>query len=131
LKSALEFHDSDVVELRKSDAALHMIFEPAYVHRSEGRPGVDSGSGFLQPAEIIFTEAQYTEKDGPCTGSISEGLISISGKRFDSVFPLPFNAAGKVSAEFTFESGAVLSITATAVSSASTGPAQLVDGYDG
>lgn len=120
-----------MVELRKSDATLHMIFEPAYVHRSTGRPGVDSGSGFLQPAEIVFTGAQFTEKDGPCTGAISEGLISVSGKQFNSVFPLPFNAAGKVSAEFTFESGAVLSITGTGVSCASTGPAQLVDGYEG
>ena len=120
-----------MVELRKSDATLHMIFEPAYVHRSTGRPGVDSGSGFLQPAEIVFTGAQFTEKDGPCTGSISEGLISVSGKQFNSVFPLPFNATGKVSAEFTFESGAVLSITGTGVSCASTGPAQLVDGYEG
>jgi len=131
LKSALEFHDSDVVELRPSENTLHMIFEPAYVHRSEGRPGVDAGSGFLQPAEIVFSGAKYTEKDGPCTGAISEGLIQVSGKRFDSVLPLPFDVAGKVSAEFTFESGAVLSITATGVSCASTGPAVLVDGYEG
>ena len=131
LKAAIEFHGSDVVELQVADATLQMIFEPAYVHRSEGRPGVDSGSGFLQPAEIVFTGAQVSEKDGPCTGAIAEGLISVSGKKYDSVFPLPFNATGKVAAEFTFESGAVLSITASAVSCASTGPAQLVDGYDG
>jgi hypothetical protein len=131
LKAALEFHGSDVVELRKSDATLNMIFEPAYVHRSEGRPGIDSGSGFLQPAEIVFAGAQAAEKDGPCTGAIAEGLITVGGKRFDSVFPLPFDAKGKVAAEFTFESGAVLSITATGVSCASTGPAVLVDGYDG
>ena len=131
MKAALEFHDSDVVELRKADATLHMIFEPAYVHRSEGRPGVDSGSGFLQPAEIVFSGAQHTEKDGPCAGAIAEGLISVSGKKYDSVLPLPFNATGKITAEFTFESGAVLSVTATGVSCASTGPAQLVDGYDG
>lgn len=131
LKAALEFHDSDVVELRHADATLRMIFEPAYVHRSTGRPGVDSGSGFLQPAEIVFSGAQFTEKDGPCKGAISEGLITVSGKRFDSVFPLPYTVTGKVSAEFTFESGAVLSITATGVSCASTGPAQLVDGYEG
>jgi hypothetical protein len=131
LKSALEFHDSDVVDLRQSEASLTLVFEPAYVHRSEGRPGVDAGSGFLQPAEIEFTGAQFTEKDGPCRGAISEGMISVSGKRFDSVLPLPYDAKGKVSAEFTFESGAVLSITAAGVSCASTGPAELVDGYEG
>ncbi len=131
MKSALEFHDSDVVELRASETTLHMIFEPAYVHRSEGRPGVDAGSGFLQPAEIVFSGAKLTEKDGPCSGAISEGVITVSGKRFDSVLPLPFNQSGKASAEFTFESGAVLSVTATGVSCASTGPAVLVDGYEG
>ena len=131
MKSALEFHDSDVVELRPDGSTLHMIFEPAYVHRSNGRPGVDAGSGFLQPAEIVFTGAQFNEKDGPCRGAISEGMIAVAGKKFDSVFPLPFEASGKVAAEFTFESGAVLSVTAAGVSCASTGPAELVDGYDG
>ena len=131
MKAALEFHDSDVVELREVDGTLHLIFEPAYVHRSEGRPGVDAGSGFLQPAEIVFAGAKFTERDGPCKGSISEALVSVSGKKYDSVFPLPFNASGRVSAEFTFESGAVLSVTATGVSCASTGPAELVDSYDG
>jgi hypothetical protein len=131
LKSALEFHDSDVVDIRQDGDALLLIFEPAYVHRSNGRPGVDAGSGFLQPAEIGFAAAQFTEKDGPCRGSISEGLITVSGKKFDSVLPLPYQATGKVTAEFTFESGAVLSITAGGVTCVSTGPAELVDGYEG
>ncbi len=131
MKAALEFHDSDVTELRHADSTLQMVFEPAYVHRSNGRPGVDAGSGFLQPAEIVFTGAHFTEKDGPCKGSIAEGLITVSGKRFDSVLPLPYEGKGKVAAEFTFESGAVLSVTATGVTCASTGPAELVDGYDG
>lgn len=120
-----------MVELRREDTALRMIFEPAYIHRSEGRPGLDAGSGFLQPAEIAFTGAEASEKDGPCTGAIAEGLITVSGKKFDSVLPLPYDAKGKVSAEFTFESGAVLSITATGVSCTSTGTAVLVDGYEG
>ena len=54
----------------------------------------------------------------------------VAGRRYDSVLPVPFEASGKISAEFTFESGAVLSITATGVSCASTGPAVLVDGYE-
>ena len=120
-----------MVELRSSETTLHMIFEPAYVHRSEGRPGIDAGSGFLQPAEIVFSGAKDTEKDGPCSGAISEGLVTVGGKRYDSVLPLPFDATGKVSAEFTFASGAVLSVTAAGVSCASTGPAVLVDGYEG
>ena len=131
MKAALEFHGSDVVEVRHADTTLQMIFEPAYIHRSEGRPGIDSGSGFLQPAEIVFTGAKFTEKEPPSQGAIAEGIVTVSGKRFDSVLPVPFAGAGKVTAEFTFESGAVLSITATGVSCASTGPAVLVDGYDG
>ena len=130
MKSALEFHGSDVVELRHADATLQIIFEPAYVHRSTGRPGVDAGSGFLQPAEIAFTGAKASEKDPPCTGAIAEGLVVVAGKKYDSVLPVPFEASGKITAEFTFESGAVLSITAMGVSCASTGPAVLVDGYE-
>src|SRR5258708_25939873 len=99
MNSAIELHDSDVAAIRMSGGALHVVFESAYVHRSAGRPGTDAGSGYLQPAEMIFSDAQYSESAGPCTGAISDGEISTEVEKFDNMIPLPFSALGNVSAE--------------------------------
>jgi len=94
MNSALELHDSKVVTIRMSGGALHVVFESAYVHRSAGQPGTDAGSGYAQPAEMVFSDAQYSESAGPCTGAISDGEISTEGAKFENVVPLPFSASG-------------------------------------
>jgi hypothetical protein len=129
MKSAIEFQGSEVVELKVEEGALHVVLEPAYVHRSQGRPGVDSGSGFLQSAEIVFADAKYVEKEGPGSGSITEGFVTVAGKRYSDMMPLPITATGVVTAEFTFESGSVLSVTAAGINCFSKGPASFVEEY--
>jgi hypothetical protein len=129
MKSAIEFHDSEVVELQVTEGALHILLEPAYVHRSQGRPGIDAGSGFLQAAELVFSEAKYTEKDGPCSGPIDEGSVTIAGKRYSDMMPLPIEGKGAVTAEFTFQSGATLSITAKGINGFTKGNPQFVEEY--
>ena len=131
MNSALEFHDSEVADIRVSGAELHVVFESAYIHRSLGRPGIDAGSGYAQPAEMVFSEAQYTESQGSCRGAISDGTISTAGAKFDGVVPLPFSAPGRVSATITFVSGGVLEIISSGVSCVPTGPARFVEAYDG
>jgi hypothetical protein len=129
IKSALEFHDSEVVAVQMEENELHVVLEPAYIHRSAGRPGIDSGSGFLQSAEIVFTDAKFSEKEGPCSGPIEEGIVTVAGKRYNDMLPLPFTAVGAVSAEFTFESGSVLSINGAGINCFSKGQARFVEEY--
>lgn len=112
-----------------SGGALHVVFESAYVHRSSGQPGIDAGSGYAQPAEMVFSEAQYSEADGPCTGAVSDGVISTEGAKFENVVPLPFSALGHVSATITFVSGGVLKVTGRGVSCVATGPARFVETF--
>ena len=131
MNSALELHDSKVAAIRKVGGALHVEFGSAYVHRSEGRPAIDAGSGYTQPAEMIFSEAEYSERDGACVGAISDGVIATEGARFENLVPLPFSALGHVSATITFASGAVLQVKGRGVSCVPTGPAQFVEAYDG
>jgi hypothetical protein len=80
---------------------------------------------------MVFSDAQYSESDGPCTGAISDGEISTEGAKFENVVPLPFSALGHVSATITFASGGVLKVTGKGVSCVPTGPARFVEAYDG
>lgn len=131
MNSALEFHDSEVEEIRMLGDSLYVTFRAAYVHRSEGRPGVDAGSGYLQAAEMIFSQAQYSETAGPCAGAVSDGVVSAEGAEFVNVIPLPFSLAGQVSARIAFVSGGALIVTGSSVSCVATGPARHVEAYEG
>lgn len=131
MNSALELHDSEVADIRMSGGALHVVFGSAYVHRSSGQPGVDAGSGYAQAAEMVFSEAKYSESEGPCIGAVADGVISTDGAKFENVVPLPFSALGHVSATITFASGGVLKVTGKGVSCVPTGPARFVEAYDG
>ena len=130
MNSALEFHDSEVGAVRMSGGALHVVFDSAYVHGSPGVPGVDPGAGYAQAAELVFSEAQFTEH-GACVGAVSDGVISALGATFDNLVPLPFSVLGRVSAKLTFTSGGVLNVTSNGVSCTPTGPARFVEKYDG
>ena len=131
MNNALELHDSEVSDIRMAGRTLHVVFESAYVHRSPGQPGIDAGSGYEQAAEMLFSEATYSESEGPCAGAVSDGVISTESAKFENVIPLPFSALGHVSATITFVSGGVLKVSGSAVSCVPTGPARFVEEYDG
>jgi len=131
MNSALEFHDSEVGSVRRSGGSVTVAFKSVYLHRSAGRPGVDAGAGYVEPGELLFSDAQCTERGGACIGYVSEGVVSAEGSEFANVVPLPLNLAGRVSAKIAFTSGAVLEITGSAVSYMPTGASKFVEAYEG
>jgi hypothetical protein len=80
MNTAIEFHDSTIVTLQKTGATLRIVFDPAYVHHSEGRPGFDAGEGHLQIVEMEISGATTSEESGQCMGDISDGIISVDGR---------------------------------------------------
>lgn len=130
MNEALEFHDSKVASVVRESGVMRMSLEPAYVHRSSGRPGIDAGKGYVQSAEIAFSDARV-EQEGACIGSLSSGSISCDDQVFDNVLPMPFSVAGAVQAKFEFASGGVLQVWALACACWSKGEARYVEAYEG
>ena len=131
MNSALEFHDSEVAAIRAVAGTVRLELPSAYVHRSSGKPGIDSGDVFLQPAEVVFSNAVHAEANGPCTGAISDGTITVNGKPFSNIVPVPFRESGSVAALFSFVSGGVLSVSGSAVSCNTSGEPVFLEKYDG
>jgi hypothetical protein len=131
MNSALEFHDSEVAAVRAVAGTVRLELPSAYVHRSSGTPGVDPGEVFLQPAEVVFSNAVHAESTGPCIGALSDGSITVDGKPFSNMVPVPFRESGSVVASFSFVSGGVLSVTGSAVSCITSGKPTFVEKYDG
>lgn len=131
MNSALELHDSDVLELRWRGSELRVVFDHAYLHQSAGRPGIDAGSGYLQPGELVFLAARVSELGGACVGTVSDGYVADGPMTHSNVVPLPLAVDGPVEAAFTFTSGAVLTVTGGGVSWVPTGEARYLEAYEG
>lgn len=133
MNCALELHDSDIRSISLAGADLRVTFEPGYVHRSLGRPGIDAGIGYLQSVELVFANAQFSVSGAVCSGKVSDGFIEGDHVKHLNVVPLPLALAGGVLAELRFTSGAVLTVQASGVSCVTTGDAEpnFAEPYEG
>jgi len=114
MNTALEFHDSQVSKIDMLGSALSVAFSSAYVHRSVGKPGVDSGSGYVGPVEMLLSEASWAGPLDECIGKLSDGKLSVAGEPF-ALVPLPSEHIDQISLELVFANGAMLTATATSL----------------
>jgi hypothetical protein len=126
---ALEFHDSRLAGLHQQGRKITIQFEPAYLHRSDGEPGISPGSGWHQNAELVFRSATV---DGPpeCEGSVSEGTLDFQGVKLNLV-PAPCRVCGGVAASFTLSNGDSLKIRAESAELKLLGEPVYIDKFPG
>jgi hypothetical protein len=93
MNTIIEIHDSRVAEISERDGTVIVHFQPVYLHKSEGRPGYDSGTGWVQDARLIFSEASVSGDfpDWPC--DIMDGEIILDGERHDNLIPVPLDVS--------------------------------------
>lgn len=115
MNTGVELHDSRVANLVREGGDLRIVFEPAYVHHSDGIPGSNSGWGLLQPVEFRFRDATCSEM-GECLGDVADGVVVAADVEYANLVPLPLSAEGASTARIEFASGGVLTITAGAFS---------------
>lgn len=89
MNTAIELHDSTVAEISSRAGTVIVRFVPAYLHKSEGRPGLDCGTGWVQDAQLRFADAFVTGAcpDLPC--DIMDGELVFGGDRRDNEIPVP------------------------------------------
>ena len=89
MSSGLELHDSRVSRIELVDGAAMIHFSHAYIYKSKGKPGRDSGTGWSQEAELVLQEARVSGPLPPLPNTISEGFLEVGGIRHELI-PLPF-----------------------------------------
>ena len=95
MNSAIEIHDSFLTSITKRRDVLELRFD-AYIHTSEGRPGVDAGKGWAQDLMLVFDS-------GTLEGSITEwpavlydGTLEIDGEANENIIPIPLDRKGNI-----------------------------------
>jgi hypothetical protein len=93
MNSTIEIHDSTVAAISQRDGTVVVHFKPAYLHKSEGRPAVDSGTGWVQEVRLIFSDASVSGNfpEWPC--DLMDGEIILGGERHRNLIPVPLEIA--------------------------------------
>ena len=93
---AIEFHDStldSIIAAERGGVILH--FSSAYIHESQGEPGRDAGSGWVQEARIHVLGAAVAGEllELPC--DLRDGKLQVNGELFQ-LLPIPFDRHGSI-----------------------------------
>jgi hypothetical protein len=92
-----EFHDSVLAELKEEGARCVLELRPAYVHQSDGRPGIDPGEGYWQDVEIVIAGAKLKAPILSLPCPIGDAHLSVGEIRMSNIAPTTLHEAKKVS----------------------------------
>lgn len=111
MSSGLELHASRVSQIDLVDGVTAIYFSHAYIHKSKGTPGRDSGSGWSQEARLVLSETKY-QQPLPLLwpNTIAEGFLEVGGIKHE-IIPLPFKRKVGVNLYFSFIDGTELKLS--------------------
>ena len=92
-----EFHDSQLTVLEEEADRCIVELHPAYVHQSDGRPGIDPGEGFWQNIRIVITGARLRKPDLRLPCPIADGYLTVGDIRVSTIVPTVLRKGGCVS----------------------------------
>jgi hypothetical protein len=110
LRSALELHDSRVSAIELLDGVAAVYCSHAYIHKSKGTPGRDSGTGWSQEARLVLSGVHLPEQLPALPNTIAEGFLEVGGIRHELI-PLPFRRRVDATLYLVFADGAQLEIS--------------------
>lgn len=126
---AIEFHDSTFDGVEREGADLSLRFSAAYIHQSEGKPGVDAGSGWVQELRLHISDVSLSGEILDLPVDLWNGSISLDDQRFDNCLPIPFDYQGRV--EVNLEQGGKLTVIGTRLKVELLGQPKYVEEFSG
>jgi hypothetical protein len=130
MNEAIELHDS-VLERVTETADGVVIRLTAYVHRSQGIPGHDSGTGWSQPADITVHHGRVTAQTATPPCCLDGGTVNGEFGRIENVLPLPFRMSGPSQVQLDGLGGEVLVVKGANVEVTMLDKPDLLDEYEG
>ena len=125
---AIEFHDSTLDSVRADGTNLTIRFSAAYIHESNGEPGLDAGAGWTQEALIHIEDASVAGKIHELPCSLSDGRLRLGGDLLEMI-PIPLDYEGNI--EINLEQFGEMRITGTHVHLELVGKATYVEQFPG
>lgn len=104
MNEMIELHDSGLFALSWADGVAIILLRPVYVHRSEGRPGIDAGTVWLQ--EAMFTVTNVTiSAQGALPSTIETGSLTVGAEVRENAIPAAGVLVGKIKLDLRLMNG--------------------------
>lgn len=129
INSAMEFHDSEVERITQEGDNIRVSFVEVYIHKSEGQPGIDPGTGWVQKAEMLLENASIEGRAPDLPRWLDGGSISVDGKTYDNMVLFPSGLRGDVLLVLDFVSGEKVEISAKGISLSLIGEPKYVEEF--
>jgi len=126
----MELHDSTIAEIEKRGGAIIVHLRPAYLHRSKGRPGFDSGEVFVQEARLFFDGASVNEDTPKLPCEIIDGSLVVGEQRHENLIPVPLESAGSTKLHLVLSARHTITVTAVGILLELCGEPRYVEKFD-
>jgi len=115
VNTVIEIHDSAVARIDEQQNDIVVDFLAAYLHKSEGRPGYDPGTGWRQEARLVFGDASVCGDfpDLPCV--VMDGGLIVGGEQHDNEIPVPLASAAVAELRLIFDAVHAVTVTGRGV----------------
>ena len=94
MNSAVELHDSECVAIELDSRGDGTVILDAYVHRTDGEPGISAGEGGIQRVRISLDMMTTSGEIGSLPTIIYEGSLALETSNCQNIVPLPLQSAG-------------------------------------
>jgi hypothetical protein len=90
----IEIHDSALESVSISQGRAELTFSSAYIHQSEGIPGRDAGSVWIQKAVLRIYRVDVKGAFSEFPVDLSGGQIRMGGRHLSNEIPIPLRYEG-------------------------------------
>ena len=92
-KRAVAIGESKLVSWSLAAGRLTVRLD-AYLHVSQGQPGVDAGTAWEQPVELVLTGVEVQRAPAEAPSWLTGGTVELGGGPGLALIPLPLEHAG-------------------------------------
>ncbi|MCU0712335.1 MAG: hypothetical protein MUC43_09760 [Pirellula sp.] len=109
INAAIELHDSRFNSMVENDGTI-VVELAAYLHQSQGRPGIDSGTVWTQSVRLTFLYATFSGTIAGLPDTILDGCLTLSGEKLVNLFVVPLTHLGPTCMYLEFANGIDITI---------------------
>ena len=91
---AIEIHDSVLAAVSISQGEAQLHFSSVYIHQSDGAPGCDSGTGWVQKAVLHIHQARVDGSFSEFPVNLTTGQIRMGEDVLENEIPVPLHYKG-------------------------------------
>lgn len=127
----IEFHDSTLKEIKLDEGNAVLCFDEAYVHQSEGTPGIDAGTGWAQKINIKCSGVSVLEIPDDLPNDIDYGYFIINGVKTTNMMKLPFSTSDEIEIVLFTQYEEKLHLIAKSATTQEFGSARYIEDFTG